>query len=65
MSTECKTTSVPKAGKDYLGLSRGASYAAARRGDVPVVKIGRKLRVPIAAMKRLLDTAMAKSEATR
>ena len=36
-----KTISVPEAGRRYFDMSRGASYDAARRGDIPIVKIGR------------------------
>ncbi len=53
--TECKTMSVPAAGRRYYDLSRNGSYEAARRGDIPTIKVGRKLRVPVAAMERLLD----------
>ena len=60
MSEEALTLSVPEAGKRYFGLSRNSSYAAAERGDIPVVKIGRVLRVPVRAMERLLDSASAK-----
>jgi Helix-turn-helix domain len=49
-----KTLSVPKAGKQYFDLGRNASYEAARRGELPVIKIGRRLRVPIAALERML-----------
>jgi hypothetical protein len=52
-----KTLSVPEAGRRYFGLSRGGSYVAAERGDLPVVKVGRLLRVPVRAMERLLDRA--------
>jgi hypothetical protein len=52
-----KTLSVPEAGRRYFGLSRGGSYMAAERGDLPVVKVGRLLRVPVRAMERLLDRA--------
>jgi hypothetical protein len=34
------TMSVPEAGKRYFGLSRGASYAAAERGEIPTIRIG-------------------------
>ena len=51
------TITVPEAGKRYYGLSRDASYAAARRGDIPTIRVGRLLRVPVRAMERLLDTA--------
>jgi hypothetical protein len=51
------TISVPEAGKRYYGLSRNGSYAAARRGEIPTIKVGRLRRVPVRAMERLLDTA--------
>ena len=51
------TITVPEAGKRYYGLSRDASYAAAQRGDIPTIRVGRLLRVPVRAMERLLDTA--------
>ena len=35
------TISVPQAGRKYFDLSRGASYEAAKRGDIPTVKVGR------------------------
>ena len=54
------TLDVPTAGKRYLGLSRNASYAAAARGEIPTVRVGRLLRVPIKAMDKLLDDAHAK-----
>jgi excisionase family DNA binding protein len=54
---ESLTMSVPRAGKKYLGLSRGASYEAAARGEIPTIKIGRLLKVPTRAMERMLDSA--------
>jgi hypothetical protein len=45
-----KTLTVPEAGRIYFALGRNASYEAARRGDIPTIRIGRLLRVPIAAM---------------
>jgi hypothetical protein len=52
-----KTLSVPEAGKRYFNLAKNASYEAARRGDLPVIKIGSRLRVPIAALERILAAA--------
>ena len=46
---------VPKAGKEYFDLGRTASYEAARRGDLPTIRVGKKLFVPIRAMERKLD----------
>jgi hypothetical protein len=50
----CRTMSVPEAGKIYFGLGRYTSYDAARRGDIPTLRIGRLLRVPVAAMEAKL-----------
>jgi hypothetical protein len=55
-----QTLSVPQAGKRYFGLSRNASYAAAQRGQLPTIRIGRLLRVPVRAMERMLDQASDK-----
>jgi hypothetical protein len=52
-----KTMSVPEAGKEYFELERDAAYAAAKRGEIPTIRIGRTLRVPIAAMDRMLEEA--------
>jgi hypothetical protein len=51
------TITVPEAGRKYLGLSRNGSYAAADRGEIPVIQIGRLKRVPIRAMEAMLDRA--------
>jgi len=52
-----QTISVPEAGKKYFGLSRDGSYRAAERGEIPTIRVGRLLRVPVRAMERLLDRA--------
>jgi hypothetical protein len=49
--------SVPAAGKKYFGLSRNGAYDAAKRGEIPTIKIGRLLRVPIRALEAMLDRA--------
>jgi hypothetical protein len=49
-----KTLSVPEAGRIYFGLGAGSSYAAARRGDLPTIRIGRLLRCPVAALEAAL-----------
>jgi hypothetical protein len=47
------TTTVPEAGA-LLGLGRDASYAAAARGELPTLKFGRRLVVPVAKLLALL-----------
>lgn len=54
---ECATISVPEAGKQYFGVGKNASYEAAARGEIPTIKIGRLLRVPVVAMERMLERA--------
>jgi hypothetical protein len=61
--TEPKTLTVPEAGRLYFSLGRNASYDAARRGDIPTIRIGRLLRVPIAAMEARLTVAEEKRSA--
>jgi hypothetical protein len=51
------TMTVPEAGRRYFNLSRNAAYAAAARGELPVIKIGRLLRVPVRACEDMLDKA--------
>jgi len=54
MPEKPKTMSVPDAGRTYFSLGRNASYAAAARGDIPTIKIGSRLRVPVVRLERLL-----------
>ena len=46
--------SVAEAGK-RLGLSRGLMYEAIHTGQIPSVKIGRRILVPCIALDRLLE----------
>jgi excisionase family DNA binding protein len=48
------TWTVTEAAK-LLGISPTSAYEAARRGELPVRVIGRRLLVPRAALLRLLD----------
>jgi hypothetical protein len=52
-----ETMSVPQAGKKYYGLSKNGSYDAAAGGDIPYIRIGRLMRVPIRSMEKKLDEA--------
>jgi excisionase family DNA binding protein len=38
-----------------LGVGRNAAYEAARRGDFPTLKIGKRLVAPKAPIDRMLD----------
>ena len=50
---------VPEAG-EMLGLNRNAAYAAAKRGDIPTIRIGKLIREPKLALDRMLERAGAK-----
>jgi Helix-turn-helix domain len=57
MADQPKTMTVPEAGKEYFGLSRNAAYTAAKNGDIPTIKIGKLLRVPVRALEEMLNAA--------
>lgn len=38
-----------------LRISRGAAYEAIKQGQIPAVRVGRRLLVPRASLERLLD----------
>ena len=56
MSDERLTVSVEDAAR-LLGISRGLAYEAARRGELPTVRLGRRLLVPRAQLLKLLGEA--------
>jgi excisionase family DNA binding protein len=52
---------VPEAGWQYFGLSENGSYAAVRRGEIPVLRIGGHMRVSRQAMDEILRQAAAQT----
>jgi hypothetical protein len=59
------TVTVPVAGQ-VLGIGRDAAYAAAARGEIPVLRLGRSLRVPVPKLLELLGApSPTDSEAAR
>jgi hypothetical protein len=52
-----KTLSVPAAGRKYFGLKRAGSYAAAARGELPTIRLGRRLWVSVAALEQMVAEA--------
>lgn len=39
-----------------LGIGRSAAYEAARSGQIPTIRIGKRIIVPLAALERMLET---------
>lgn len=58
------TLSVEEAGR-ILGLSRGSAYLAARTGELPTIRIGKRLIVPVAALEKMLASAGVEEERER
>ncbi|UFX41706.1 helix-turn-helix domain-containing protein [Bradyrhizobium sp. 41S5] len=57
---DCLVYTVPEAGA-LLGLTKNASYEAAKRGDLPILRIGKLLKVPKAALHAMIGSAEALS----
>jgi excisionase family DNA binding protein len=49
-----KTLTVEEAGRRYFGISRAGAYRAVANGDMPSIRIGHLLRVPVAAMEKMM-----------
>jgi excisionase family DNA binding protein len=52
-NTERRAITVSEAAS-ILGISRGSAYEAAKRNEIPTIRIGRRLLVPLAALERML-----------
>jgi excisionase family DNA binding protein len=51
---ERQTLTIEEAAK-VLGVGRNSAYLAAERGDLPTIRLGRRLLVPRSALERLLS----------
>jgi excisionase family DNA binding protein len=40
---------------ELLGIGRNAGYEGVRRGEIPSIRIGKRLLVPRAALERMLN----------
>ncbi len=61
---ERQTVTVEEAAR-LLGIGRTSAYLAVRRGDLPVLRIGRRYVVPRVALERMLGQAAADALACR
>ena len=53
-SPERRAYNVPEAGA-MIGLGRNGSYEAAKRGEIPTIRVGRRLKVPKKTWDRIVD----------
>ena len=56
MLDEKLTISVPEAAR-RLGIGKNLAYEAIQRGELPSVKVGGRILVPLAALARMLSEA--------
>ena len=47
------TITIEEAAK-RLGIGRNQAYEGARKGQIPTIRIGKRILVPVAALERLL-----------
>jgi excisionase family DNA binding protein len=45
---------------EMLGLTRNATYQAAKRGEIPVIRFGKLMKVPKAAFDKMMEQAGAR-----
>jgi excisionase family DNA binding protein len=55
-NTEKQTLTVEEAAR-RLGIGRNNAYAAARNGDIPTIRIGKRILIPKVALEQLLEGA--------
>ncbi|WFU28345.1 DNA-binding protein [Bradyrhizobium sp. CB1717] len=48
------TASVPRTGRVCFGLGTNAAYRAAKDGSIPSIKVGGRIVVPTAALRKML-----------
>ncbi len=58
VANEKLVLTIPEAG-ERLGISRAQAYLMAKRGVLPILHLGRRQVVPIAALNRMLENAGA------
>jgi excisionase family DNA binding protein len=54
---EAKTQTIDEAAKE-LGIGRNQTYAAARRGEIPTIRIGKRILVLREPLKRMLEGSL-------
>jgi excisionase family DNA binding protein len=57
MISENRMTMTVEQAAEALGVSRGSAYEAVRTGQLPTVRLGRRVLVPIEGLRALLAAA--------
>jgi excisionase family DNA binding protein len=56
-TNEPKTQTIDEAAKE-LGIGRNQAYAAAKRGQIPTIRIGKRILVLKEPLKRMLEGSL-------
>ena len=56
-TTPSRATYCVQEAAKILGIGRNAAYEAARRGEIPTIRIGGRILVPKAALDNMLEKA--------
>jgi excisionase family DNA binding protein len=54
--------SVQEASEEALGVSRSLAYELVRRGELPSLRLGRRIVVPVRGLEALVDHPRAAGE---
>ena len=63
MEEDTLTLTVTECAK-RLGIGRNSAYEAISRGEIPVIRVGKRLLVPKAALEKMLAGDLAESADT-
>jgi excisionase family DNA binding protein len=54
---EARPTNTVESTAAYLGIGRGQAYEAVRRGEIPSLRLNRRVLVPTAKLLAMLEAA--------
>ena len=46
---------------EFLRISRLSAYQAVKKGDIPIIRIGRRILIPVVALEKMLENAGSKT----
>jgi excisionase family DNA binding protein len=61
MATQRLAYRVPEAA-DALGVSRAKAYELISRGEIPSIRVGSSIRVPVDALRAWMDRQLAEQQ---
>ena len=59
MTDSDSATITVEAAAEILGISRNSAYQAIKRGEIPSLRLGKRIVIPRAAFERMFDNSMS------